>query len=280
MIEQVRTVKDLRATVKTWRTQGLRIAFVPTMGALHHGHLSLVEHALAHADRVVASIFVNPTQFAPNEDFSTYPRTEQDDCAKLESAGANLAYLPHPDEMYPPNASTRVRVDVLSEGLCGDVRPHFFEGVATVVTKLFMQVTPDIAVFGEKDYQQLLIIRRMVRDLSIPIDIVGAPIVREPDGLAMSSRNAYLSPNERAIAGKLNKILVQISNDLAAGKSVTGILDDGRQSLADAGFSPIDYLELRSAEDLTPLTALDRPARLFAAARVGKTRLIDNMPVA
>lgn len=279
MIEQVRTVKDLRAAVRNWRAQGLRIGFVPTMGSLHQGHLSLVNHALAHADRVVVSIFVNPTQFAPHEDFDTYPRTEQDDCAKLETVGAHLAYLPHPDEMYADDASTRVRVDGLSQGLCGDVRPHFFEGVATVVAKLFMQVAPDIAVFGEKDYQQLLIIGRMVRDLSMPIDIIGAPIVREPDGLAMSSRNAYLAPNERAIAGQLNKILTQMSSDLANGKAVENILADGKNALAHAGFSPIDYLELRSAADLTPLATLDRPARLFAAAWVGKTRLIDNRPV-
>lgn len=278
-IERARTVKALRAQVAVWRGHNLRIALVPTMGSLHEGHLSLVRLALENADRVVVSIFVNPAQFAPHEDFESYPRTEDADCAKLAASGAHLAYIPRPEEMYAPDASTRVRVGGISQGLCGDSRPHFFEGVATVVCKLFLQCLPDVAVFGEKDYQQLLVIRRMVRDLSLPVEILGGPIVREADGLAMSSRNAYLTPEERRIAGALNAILAQMGRDLRAGKGRADVIAAGRARLKDAGFSAIDYLELRDAETLDPVSDPRRSARVFAAVWMGRTRLIDNMPV-
>ena len=278
-----RTVKALRARVDAWRSSGQSVGFVPTMGALHDGHLSLVRMAARLSDRTVASIFVNPTQFAPHEDFSSYPRNEAQDLEKLQIAGCHLAYTPPPEQMYPPGFQTSIKVEAVSQGLCGESRPHFFGGVATVVCKLLNQVRPTVAVFGEKDFQQLLVIKRMVRDLDMPVEIVGAPIVREADGLAMSSRNAYLSTDERAIAGKLNKIISSMAGRLSEGTDASDVLNDGRMALESAGVSRVDYLEIRSETDLTPVLygPIDPaiPARVFIAAIVGKTRLIDNWPV-
>lgn len=278
-----RTVKALRARVDAWRSAGLTVGFVPTMGALHDGHLSLARKAAQLADRTVASIFVNPTQFAPHEDFSSYPRNEAHDLEKLQAAGCNLAYAPTPEQMYPPGFQTSIKVERVSQGLCGDSRPHFFGGVATVVCKLLNQVRPTVAIFGEKDFQQLLVIKQMVRDLDMPVQIVGAPIVREADGLAMSSRNAYLSTEERAVAASLNKIISAMAGRLAGGADVSDVLNDARMTLENAGVSRVDYLEIRNETDLSPIMqgVIDPAlqARVFVAAIVGKTRLIDNWPV-
>lgn len=278
-ITTVETVTDLRTLVNKWRSAGERIVLVPTMGALHAGHLSLVRLAKEVGDRVVVSIFVNPAQFAPNEDFDSYPRTFEDDLKELEKLRADLVFAPPRDEVYPENFSTHVSVDGLSEGLCGASRPHFFGGVATVVAKLLNQCRPDIAIFGEKDYQQLLVIRRMARDLDTGAEILGGPIVREEDGLAMSSRNAYLTPDERARAPQLHKTLTDIAGDLAKGGDVATLLEKGRKRLSDAGFEP-DYLEVRNADTLEPIEGrVSEPARVFGAAMLGKTRLIDNLEV-
>lgn len=276
----VRTVADLRATVADWRKAGLRVALVPTMGALHDGHLSLVRQGQALADRVVTSIFVNPKQFGQNEDFGRYPRQEQADAEKLASVDCDLLFAPGVDEMYPAGFATTVSVAGVTEGLCGDTRPGHFDGVATVVTKLLLQCLPDVAIFGEKDYQQLATIRRFVRDLDIPVAIHGGATVREADGLALSSRNAYLSAAERAAAAAIPRVLRSIIAALEAGSGeLSALLEQGKADLRAAGFDPIDYLELRDADSLALLARLDRPARLFVAARLGKTRLIDNMPV-
>lgn len=276
-----RTVSALRARVGEWRRDGLTIAFAPTMGALHEGHLSLITKGRAIADRTVASIFVNPAQFAAHEDLSTYPRDEAADCDLLHEAGCDLAYIPDATEVYPPGYQTAISVADLSQGLCGASRPHFFGGVATVVCKLLNQCRPDYAIFGEKDYQQLLIIQRMVRDLDMDVKIVGAPIVREKDGLAMSSRNKYLTDEERSVAGRLNRILAKMTAALEQGDEVSRVLANGRADLTAQGFNAIDYLEVRDATDLSaqsegPVTS---PSRLFAAAMLGKTRLIDNMAI-
>ncbi len=277
----VRTVADLRSVTATWRREGKRFALVPTMGALHEGHLSLVRLARARAGRVVASLFVNPRQFAAHEDLDIYPRDEAGDAALLASAGCDILFAPAPGEIYPPGFSTSVSVGAVSEPLEGAVRSHFFGGVATVVTKLLLQALPDIAVFGEKDYQQLLVIKRLTRDLDIPVEIIGGETVREADGLAMSSRNAYLAPAERAIAGRLNAILREGARALERRSDIETTEAELKQHIVAAGFSKIDYVSVRDAEDLTPLphATVDRPARLLAAAWVGATRLIDNMPV-
>lgn len=276
----VRTIADLRARVREWRGQGLRIGFVPTMGALHDGHITLVRTAKTRCDKVVVSIFVNPTQFGPNEDFDAYPRNEAADLAKLAAAQADLAYLPTVDIMYPPGTSTTVNVTGLTEGLCGAARPGHFQGVTTVVTKLLLQVLPDAAFFGEKDYQQLKTITRMVRDLDIPAEIVGVPTVREADGLALSSRNVYLSPAQREHALAIPRTLQAVAQRLAGGADTGPHLRWGIDELLRGGFDSVDYLELCDAEDLTPLTHVGaRPARLIVAARIGKTRLLDNIAV-
>jgi pantoate--beta-alanine ligase len=250
------------------------------MGALHDGHLALMRHALARADRVVASIFVNPTQFGPGEDLDRYPRDEPGDLARLAEVGVRLAWLPPVEAMYPPGDRTRVTVEELGEGLEAVARPHFFRGVATVVTKLLNQVRPDLAVFGEKDYQQLLVVRRLARDLAIPTEIVAHPTVREPDGLAASSRNRYLAPAERDVAPLLHQVLTEAARTLADGRAAAEALAAGTRRLLAAGFTRVDYLELRDAEDLAPLDHVgERPARLLAATLLGGTRLIDNVPV-
>jgi pantoate--beta-alanine ligase len=277
----VATVESLRHVVSDWRRDGLTIALVPTMGALHEGHLSLCRLALARADRLIVSIFVNPTQFGPNEDYGAYPRPFDADLHKLSEIGAHALYAPTPDVMYPHGFATTVHVAGLSEGLCADVRPGHFDGVATIVAKLLLQCQPDIAVFGEKDYQQLQIIRRLAADLDLPVEIVPGPTLRERDGLALSSRNAYLTPAERQVAPHLNAALHAAAERLRAGDNAATACAAARASLVQAGFGPVDYIELRDAETLAPLERLDRPARLLAAAWLGnRARLIDNIAVA
>lgn len=283
MPEIVRTVSGLRDRVAGWRRDGERVGLVPTMGALHDGHLALVRRSLEDCDRTVVSIFVNPTQFAPHEDFDSYPRDEARDLAAIGALGTDVAYMPDAGEMYTEGFTTTVSVDNPSDGLCGAVRPHFFRGVATVVSKLLLQCLPDHAYFGEKDYQQLLVIKRLVRDLDIPVGIVGVPTVREADGLALSSRNAYLSDADRKTAPQLNAIMRQVAEKVADGADVTEAESWGRGQLQQIGFDPVDYLEVRDGETLAPITnalAPGHPARVFAAAYLGKTRLIDNIPVA
>jgi len=275
----VRTVPELRAQIAQWRRQGHRVGLIPTMGALHAGHVSLVARALAEADRAVATIFVNPKQFGPGEDLERYPRHETEDAAKLATAGANLLFAPGLAEMYPSGFATTVAVSRLTDVLDGPLRPGHFEGVATVVAKLLLQTLPDIAVFGEKDYQQLLVIRRMAQDLDIPVRIVGAPTVRDANGLAMSSRNAYLSPAHRAIAPTLHAVLAGAAERLRRGELAASVLFSGRNALNAAGFTQLDYLELRDGESLAVLDAPKTGARLFAAAWLDKTRLIDNVAV-
>jgi pantoate--beta-alanine ligase len=276
----VTTVAELRHRVAAFRQDDSRIALVPTMGALHSGHLSLVREAQEHADVVVVSIFVNPTQFAPHEDFDRYPRALMADAEKLGATGeTDLIFAPSVGEMYPPGFATKLEVGGPAAGLESDIRPHFFSGVATVVSKLLIAAMPDVAMFGEKDYQQLLVVRRMVADLGLNIQILGAPIVRERDGLAMSSRNAYLSPAERQIGGQMNIVLQGLVAELRDGMAIPAVEEKGKNGLLTAGFNSVDYVTVRSAETLEPLTALDRPARVLAAATVGATRLIDNMAV-
>ncbi len=279
IIKTVRTVAELRTIIADWRKTGHKIILVPTMGALHEGHLSLVRLAKEIGDRVVVSIFVNPAQFAPNEDFGSYPRTFDGDLDKLHEISTDLVFAPPRDEVYPPDFSTHITVEGLSDGLCGTSRPHFFGGVATVVAKLLNQCRPDVAIFGDKDYQQLLVIRRMARDLDLGVEIVGGPIVREKDGLAMSSRNAYLTANERERAPQLHLTIEEIAEGLADGKSIKPLLDEGHARLKEAGFD-VDYLEVRNAENLAPIDGqVQESARVFAAAMLGKTRLIDNVAV-
>ena len=258
----------------------MRVGFVPTMGALHDGHLSLIQQARANADRVVASIFVNPTQFAPGEDFDAYPRTLETDAAKLARAKCDLLYAPLASDMYPDGFSVSLTVGGPSHGLESDFRPHFFGGVATVVAKLFNRVQPDIAVFGEKDFQQLLVIRHMVRDLDLPIEILPGATLRERDGLALSSRNAYLSTDERRTAASLNEILAAFARDLSTGYDWETAQGKALAKAASA-FDRVDYIEARCAETLATLPAgpVHQPARILAAVWLGKTRLIDNMPV-
>jgi pantoate--beta-alanine ligase len=277
-IATVRTVKDLRAEVAKLRKAGETVALVPTMGALHAGHLSLIGIAKGHATRIVASIFVNPTQFGPKEDFKRYPRDEAGDLAKLAQAGAHLIYIPDTAEMYPRGFATKVSLPSLTEDLCGAARPNHFEGVATVVTKLLLQCAPDVAVFGEKDYQQLLVIKQLVRDLNIPVQIVGAPIVRDEDGLALSSRNFYLSAAERTTAPILHQVLSEAAASLANGEGCDAATSAGRFKLEGKGFR-VDYVAVRNPETLAPLFGPIRgPARVMGAAYLGTTRLIDNVP--
>jgi pantoate--beta-alanine ligase len=277
----VRTVAALRAHLTPWRERGETVALVPTMGALHEGHLSLVHAARGQADRVVASVFVNPRQFGPREDFAAYPRTEVEDAGLLAAARCDLMYAPGPEEMYPPGFATTVSVEGVTDVLCGAARAGHFGGVATVVTKLLTQVGPDVAIFGEKDYQQLMVIRRLARDLDLRVEVLGAPTVRDPDGLALSSRNAYLSDAERAVAPALHAALQAAAASLAAGQPVEAVEARGRATLEAAGFGPLDYFEVRGADDLArrgPGPA-DGPSRVFVAAWLGRTRLIDNVAV-
>jgi len=279
-IRTIRTVAALRREVTGWRRRRETVALVPTMGALHAGHLALVARAKALAGRVVVSLFVNPTQFGANEDFSRYPRDEAGDRAKLGEAGVDLLYAPGVAEMYPDGFATSVSAGAMAERLDGQFRPGHFSGVATVVAKLLLQAQADFACFGEKDYQQLQIIKRLARDLDIPTRIVGVKTLRERDGLALSSRNAYLSPHERAVAPALHRILVETGARILAGASIHAASVQGRAELRRAGFRKIDYLEMCDAETLEPLARLERPARILTAAWLGQTRLIDNEKLA
>ena len=275
-----RSVAELRRHVAAWRNAGERVGLVPTMGALHAGHMALVAAARAQCPRSVASIFVNPKQFGPREDFSTYPRPEADDLAKLTQAGADLAFIPAVEEIYPEGFVTTISVAGPSEGLCGAQRPGHFDGVATVVAKLLIQAAPDAAFFGEKDYQQLLVVRRMARDLNLPVEIVGVPTVREADGLALSSRNVYLSPVERHLAPNLHRAMTAAAVKIARGASPAPVLQRTIAELDGLNIR-VEYLELRDAATLAPLAAMTAaPARLLAAVHLGRTRLIDNVPVA
>ena len=280
-METLRSVAEIRRAVSSWRATSERIGLVPTMGALHAGHMALVAAARESCARVVASLFVNPTQFGPNEDLSSYPRNEAGDAQKLAAAGVDVLFAPDVSEMYGAGFSTSVKVAGMTEGLCGAFRPVHFEGVATVVTKLLLQVLPDVAFFGEKDYQQLRMIERLVRDLDIPVRIEAVATVREKDGLAISSRNQYLSVAERKVAPALYATLRSLADRLAqSGKTgAAGAIEKAKGDLMEAGFSKIEYLELRDAATLAPMTAPGREARLLAAAWLGKTRLIDNVAV-
>ncbi len=276
----VRTIADLRAQVARWRKAGETVAMVPTMGALHAGHLALVAEGLKRADRVVVSIFVNPTQFAPHEDFQTYPRTEAADVEKLSTLSADLVFAPSALEMYPLGNATRIEMGGPAKGLETDFRPHFFGGVATVVSKLLIACGPDVALFGEKDYQQLAVVRRMAADLVLPVEIVGAATVREADGLAMSSRNAYLSAEERAIAPRLAAEMDRVAETVRAGGDVAAAEKAAGEALLSAGFRQIDYVAVRNAQTLeAPSGEAGEPLRVLVAAWLGKTRLIDNRAV-
>lgn len=277
--EVIRTVAALRETVANWRRVGARVGIVPTMGALHEGHLSLVRAALDRADRVIVTLFINPMQFNSQTDLAAYPRTEHDDLAKLQMAGAHLLYAPEAVEIYPPGFATSVSVSGVSEGLCGAFRPGHFDGVATVVTKLLLQTGADIVCFGEKDFQQLQVVKRLVRDLDIPVTIVPCPTIREPDGLALSSRNARLDPEARRIAPVFHHVLRDVARRLLAGEPVPYTLDRARAAIVAHGYQSVEYLELRAEDNLEPMSGLERPARLIAAAWLGGVRLIDNVQV-
>lgn len=274
----VDSVAALRAQIRDWRRDGLRVAMVPTMGALHDGHISLVRIALEKADRCVVSIFVNPTQFAPTEDLDKYPRQLAHDLDRLKAAKANLAFTPTVGEMYPAGFATKISVGGPSAGLESDFRPTFFDGVATVVAKLFLQATPDCAIFGEKDYQQLCVVRQLCRDLDLPVEIIGAPTIRDAHGLAMSSRNAYLDEAELKIARQLNVILRDTAVALTAGADQNDATEEASRALVAAGFRKVDYVEARESLTLAPWRR-DREGRVLAAAWLGKTRLIDNVDV-
>ncbi len=279
-METVRDPEALGARVRAWREAGETVGLVPTMGGIHDGHLALVRAARAASDRVVASLFVNPAQFGPDEDFSGYPRDEEKDAALIAAAGGELLYAPSVETMYPDGFQTTIRLAEVTQGLCGDHRPGHFDGVATLVAKLFTQCMPDAAWFGEKDYQQLLVIRRLARDLDLAVTVHGVATVREADGLALSSRNAYLDARERAIAPALHRTLTAVAEALAGGATPDQETARGRAALLDAGFASVDYLELRDAETLAPVAAVTRPARVLAAAWLGRARLIDNVAVA
>ncbi|HEY1544450.1 MAG TPA: pantoate--beta-alanine ligase [Xanthobacteraceae bacterium] len=278
-IEVARSIAVLDRALGRFKRAGT-VALVPTMGALHEGHVALVRQASRRADKVIVSIFVNPTQFGPTEDFASYPRTMTRDLAALGELDVDLVWAPRPDVMYPEGFATRIVPEGAAlAGLEDKFRPHFFAGVATVVAKLFIQCRPDVAIFGEKDFQQLMVVTRMARDLDLPVRVIGIPTVREADGLALSSRNAYLSREEREIAPTLHRVLVGCAEKIAAGGAIAPTLAGARRTIAQAGFA-LDYLEARHAETLAPLaSARERPMRLLVAARLGKTRLIDNIGV-
>ncbi|MGO4914110.1 pantoate--beta-alanine ligase [Pseudogemmobacter sp. W21_MBD1_M6] len=275
----VRTVADLRAVVAGWKAAGERVGVVPTMGALHEGHLSLVQAAKRGADRVIVTIFVNPKQFNNPADLEKYPRTEETDAALLAPFGVDLIFAPMPDEVYPQGFASTVSVAGISDALCGAHRPGHFDGVATVVTKLFLQTLADSAYFGEKDWQQLQVVRRLVADLNVPVTVVGCPTVREADGLALSSRNQRLTGEERALAPALPRAMRDAAARICAGQTASVALAAARTAILSAGFREVEYLELRGAQDLVMMDHADRPAHIFAAAWLGDVRLIDNMDV-
>ena len=279
VVPLARTITDMRAQVSAWRAVGETIALVPTMGALHEGHLSLIDVAKAHgATKAIVSIFVNPTQFGPGEDFEAYPRTEASDAEKL-AGRAGLIFAPIGAEMYPDGYGTTVSVKGVTNTLEGEARPTHFDGVATIVSKLLLAALPDCAIFGEKDYQQLLTIRRMVSDLRIPVEILGGPILREPDGLALSSRNVYLTETERKAAGQLNIILRETADAISAGGDIKALTNDAETKLLALGFDKIDYLTVRNTKTLQPVETLTEEARILVAAKIGQPRLLDNMSV-
>jgi pantoate--beta-alanine ligase len=275
-----RTLQALRRSISAFRAAGETVALVPTMGALHAGHLALVRRARRSADRVVVSIFVNPTQFAPHEDLAAYPRDFDSDVAALARENVDLVWGPPVEVMYPQGFATRIVPDgPASAGLEDAFRPHFFAGVATVVGKLLIQCRPDAAVFGEKDYQQLQVLTQLAKDLDLPVKIIGVPIVREKDGLALSSRNVYLSTKERAVAPALHRVLKDCARKIAEGHSISSVMAEGRTAIERAGFA-VDYLEARHGKTLEPVVSVkDGPIRLLVAAKLGKTRLIDNVGV-
>ncbi|MDZ4735246.1 MAG: pantoate--beta-alanine ligase [Rhodospirillaceae bacterium] len=274
-----RSVAELRRQVADWRRAGETIGLVPTMGALHDGHLALAHRARRDCTRIIASLFVNPLQFNATDDFRSYPRDEADDHRMLASAGVDLLFAPPVDEVYPPGFDTSVSVGALARPLCGATRPGHFQGVATVVTKLLLLTLPDYAFFGEKDYQQLLVIHRLALDLNFPVEIVGVPTVREQDGLAMSSRNRHLSPTERATASIIPRLLGNLADDIARGGDIAEALISGRTALFEAGIDRVDYLDCCDGATLEPVRVLKPGARLFVACYVGKTRLIDNLAI-
>lgn len=270
---------ELRAYVQAEKAQGKKIALVPTMGALHEGHMSLIRKAHEEADIVIASIFVNPTQFGPSEDYQHYPRTWDEDYRKLGEEGVHAVFAPAETEMYPENFATTVSVRVIGEPMEGLHRPGHFDGVATIICKLMILSMPDVALFGEKDYQQLLVIRRMVTDLDLPVRVIGVPTVRDKNGLALSSRNSYLDKKELRIAAHLNKVLKDMAKRIEKGEKHKTVRENAIETLQDKGFDEIDYLEIRNAETLQPPLHAKESLRILAAVRVGETRLIDNMPV-
>ena len=279
MVKIVHTIEDLRAEIGSWRQAGETVGLVPTMGALHDGHLSLVRLSRVKTMRTCVTLFVNPKQFGLNDDLNMYPSDEEGDVSQLTDEGVDLLFQPAPDVMYPPGFSTSVSVEDLGNSLEGKFRPGFFNGVATVVTKLLIQSLPDIAIFGEKDFQQLLVIKRLSRDLDIPVQIESAPIVREEDGLALSSRNFYLSSSERAIAPILHGTISQVAEQVGRGAAPSDQADWGRGQLIQAGFSFVDYLTVRDAETFEEVKDISRPARVLVAAKLGRTRLIDNVVI-
>ena len=278
-MQTIRQINQLREEIAGLRAQNLRVALVPTMGALHAGHIALIEAAKHVADKVVASIFVNPKQFGPSEDLARYPRRELQDARLLSDAGCAILWLPSAEEMYPDGFATNISVSGVSDGLDGAARPGHFDGVATVVAKLFNQVRPDVALFGEKDFQQLAVIRRLVADLDFGLDVIGVPTQREDDGLALSSRNAYLAEDDRARAVALPRALGVAARSIGRGNDPAAALATAEAALLSGGFDAVDYVALVDAETLVPTTDLGRPLRLLAAARIGGTRLIDNIAV-
>lgn len=279
MTEVIRSAAALRDRVATWKRSGMLVGVVPTMGALHDGHLSLARAARAQSDRVIVTIFVNPMQFNNPEDLTKYPRTEALDLALLEAERVDVLFAPGPEEVYPPGFATRVSVAGISEPMEGTFRPGHFDGVATVVTKLFEMTQAGRAFFGEKDWQQLQVVRHLVRDLNMPIRVIGCPTIREPDGLAMSSRNVRLTARERAVAPALHGAMQAAAAAIRAGTAPAAALAEARGAVLAAGFADVEYFDLRGAEDLAPLATLDRPARLLAATVLGEVRLIDNIAV-
>ncbi len=279
-LETVETIADLRRKVADWRAEGLSVGVVPTMGALHAGHLSLITRMLGHADRVITTIFVNPTQFGAGEDLDAYPRDREADTAMIAETGGHLVFAPSVAEIYPEGFATRVEVDGLTDVLCGLSRPGHFDGVTLVVAKLLNMAQADFAIFGEKDWQQLAVIRRMAQDLDINTKILGGPIIRDEFGLALSSRNAYLSADELQVARQFNVVLRKAAYDIAAGGFSPEICAAASQKLLEAGFRKVDYVECRDAVNLTPIERVgEAPARIFGAAHIGRARLIDNHAV-
>lgn len=275
----VRQIKALRYRVREWQDRGLCVGLIPTMGALHGGHLSLIERMRHEADRITVSIFVNPKQFGEGEDMGTYPRDNDADLQKLREVGANLAFVPDVDEIYPEGFATEVRISGLTDVLCGKTRPGHFNGITTIVTKLLLQCMPDIAIFGEKDFQQLVVVRKLVKDLDIPVRILSAPIVRDVDGLALSSRNRNLDEEAREKAAALPSIMEDLVSRAAAGEELSKLQRSGKKRLLAAGFDKVDYVQFRSAKTLEQAEVVGEETRLFAAAHIGGTRLIDNWPV-